>query len=336
MNIPSSKYLKIKAKNRLESGKDPQKTVLVFSGIVGGSTFLVNLVQYMVDDQISQTGGLQNIGLRSMLSTLDSILPLLVQLLLMCVSFGYVAAILRIARRQYASPKTLKAGVERFWVLLRSRLLMGLLYFGIAFVLSYVAMGIFMLTPWASAFSELVMPLILDSSLTPDLLLSSDALVDSIMATLSPMIVIYVLLLLPAYLFVSYFYRLTDYFLIDQSRAGALNAMRQSRQTLRGNKWNLFKIDLSFWWYYLLRAVITALQYILLILDMFGIQLPVSPAVRFFGVMVLYLAAEFAINVLLRNRVEVTYALVYDTLVPRQISDDQNGSGAVLGNIFQM
>jgi len=334
MNIPSSKYLKIKAKNRLESGKDPQKTVLVFSGIVAGSTFLVNMMQYVVDTQISQTGGLQNIGLRSVLTTLDSILPLLFQLLLMCVGLGYVAAMLRIARRQYASPKTLKAGAERFWVLLRSKLLMGLIYFGIAFALSYAAMGIFMLTPWANAFSELVMPMILDGSFTPDLLLSNDALVNSIMAALSPMMMIYVLLLVPAYLFVSYFYRLTDYFLIDQPRAGALNAMRRSRQALRGNKWGLFKIDLSFWWYYLLRVVSTTLQYLLLILAMFGIQLPVSPAVSFFGVMALYLAAEFAINVLLRNRVEVTYALVYDALVPRQTADDQNG--AILGNIFQM
>lgn len=334
MNIPSSKYLKIKAKNRLESGKDPQKTVLVFSGIVAGSTFLVNLVQYAVDSQISQTGGLQNIGLRSALTTLNSIAPLLFQLLLMCVGLGYVAAMLRIARHQYASPKTLKAGAERFWVLLRSKLLMGLIYFGIAFALSYAAMGIFMVTPWANAFSELVMPMILDGSFTPDLLLSDNALVDSIMAALSPMMLIYVLLLIPAYLFVSYFYRLTDYFLIDQPRAGALNAMRQSRQTMQGNKWNLFKIDLSFWWYYLLRMVNTTLQYLLLILAMFGISLPVSPAASFFGVMLLYLAAEFAINVLLRNRVEVTYALVYDTLVPRQIPDNQNG--AVLGNIFQM
>ncbi len=110
--------------------------------------------------------------------------------------------------------------------------------------------------------------------------------------------------------------------------------MRQSRQTLNGNKWSLFKIDLSFWWYYLLRVMNTVLQYLLLILAMFSISLPVSPAVSFFGVMALYLAAEFAINVLLRNRVEVTYALVYDTLVPRQIPDCQNG--AVLGNIFQM
>ena len=39
----------------------------------------------------------------------------------------------------------------------------------------------------------------------------------------------------------------------------------------------------------------------------------------------------FGIYWRLRNRAEVTYALVYDTFRPQE-----QGGGAVLGNIFQM
>ena len=127
MNIPSAKYLKVKAANRLSSGKDPQRVVLVYSAVVALSALAVNLIQYYLQTQISKTGGLQNIGTRSMLSTVNSALPLIQTLVLMCLGLGYTAAMLRLVRRQYASEKTLKAGFERFWVLLRSRLLLMLL-----------------------------------------------------------------------------------------------------------------------------------------------------------------------------------------------------------------
>ena len=109
MNIPSAKYLKVKAANRLESGVDPKKVVLVYSAIAALSALAVNVIQFILDGQISKTGGLQNIGTRSMLSTLNAVLPLIQTVVLMCLALGYTAAMLRIARRQYASEKTLKA-----------------------------------------------------------------------------------------------------------------------------------------------------------------------------------------------------------------------------------
>ena len=65
---------------------------------------------------------------------------------------------------------------------------------------------------------------------------------------------------------------------------------------------------------------------------MLGVELPVSDTVAFFAFYVLYLAVSFAILFFLRNRVEVTYALAYDAVKPKE---EQSG-GVVLGNIFQM
>ena len=45
---------------------------------------------------------MQNIGTRSMLSTINSALPLIQTLVLMCLGLGYTAAMLRLVRRQYA------------------------------------------------------------------------------------------------------------------------------------------------------------------------------------------------------------------------------------------
>lgn len=321
MSIPSSKYLKVKAANRLESGKDPKKVVLVYSAVVALSALAVNVVQFILDSQISKTGGLQNIGTRSALSTLSSVLPLVQTLVLMCLGLGYTAAVLRLVRRQYASEKTLKAGFERFWLLLRTRLLQALIYGGIAFLLSYVAMAIFMLSPFSDRLSSLALSLSAAGAITPEALLNNTALLASAYEALMPMMVIYCILLVIVIWAVSYRFRLVDYLLIDQPQLGALSALRTSRQKMKGHIKELFKLDISFWWYYLLRA-----------LSALGVQLPLSSTASFFGVILAYLGSDFALNYFFLNRVEMAYALFYDILNPQQPPQE----GAILGNIFQM
>ena len=332
MSIPSSKYLKVKAANRLESGKDPKKVVLVYSAVVALSALAVNVVQFILDSQISKTGGLQNIGTRSALSTLSSVLPLVQTLVLMCLGLGYTAAVLRLVRRQYASEKALKAGFERFWLLLRTRLLQALIYGGIAFLLSYVAMAIFMLSPFSDRLSSLALSLSAAGAITPEALLNNTALLASAYEALMPMMVIYCILLVIVIWAVSYRFRLVDYLLIDQPQLGALSALRTSRQKMKGHIKELFKLDISFWWYYLLRALSAGLIYLDMVLAILGVQLPLSSTASFFGVILAYLGSDFALNYFFLNRVEMAYALFYDILNPQQPPQE----GAVLGNIFQM
>lgn len=37
MSIPSAKYLKVKAANRLKTGKEPQKVVLIYAAILAAA-----------------------------------------------------------------------------------------------------------------------------------------------------------------------------------------------------------------------------------------------------------------------------------------------------------
>lgn len=332
MNIPSAKYLKVKAGNRLSDGKDPQRVALVYSAIVALSALVVNVVRFFLQGQISKTGGLQNIGTRSVLSTLDNVLPLLQALVLMCLTLGYSAAMLRLARRQFASEKTLKAGFERFWVLLRTRLLEMLLYGAIAFGLSYLAMAIYMLTPLSSRLTVLLLPLVSSGNFTPEMLLNNETLLSSVYQSIMPMMLIYCGLLIPVIWLVSYRFRLVNFLLIDQPQLGAMGALCTSSRMMKGNVKSLFKVDLSYWWYYLLRALCACLVYLDLLLELVGIPLSLSTEVRYFVVIIVYLGADFAMNYFLLNRVTTTYALFYNILNPQQPPQE----GAVLGNIFQM
>lgn len=331
MTIPTSKYLKNKARLRLESGKDPQRVVMVYAAITLASSLLVTAVRYALANQISQTGGLSGIGLRSVLSTADNVLPILQTLLVMCLDLGYIAAMLRISRRQYASPMSLKAGTERFWVLLRSRVLLGFIYFGIGLGSFYLSIFVFMMTPLSRSFTELTAPLISGGTFDPIMLLEDELLMNAVMRSMIPYFFVYAAVLALLALPVIYQYRLVDYLLVDRPQEGALAAMRRSKIMMRQNRFSLFKIDLSFWWYFLLQLLAATIAYSDVILAAVGVELPFSDTAGFFVSFIVYIAVEFTLLWFFRNQVEVTYALAYDSLVPKE-----EPQGMVLGNIFQM
>lgn len=322
MSIPSAKYLKKKASNRLESGKEPKQVVLVYAGILAASSLLVAVVRNLLDGQISQTGGIQNIGARSMLTTADTVLTIAQMLLIMCLSLGYTASMLRIARGQYASPNSLKAGVERIWVLLRTRLLQGLILMAASFSLCFLVVNVCLLTPLSNG---------LVAALSTNALLADEIVLASLYSAMLPILLIYLVALLPLMWYFSCTYRMADYLLIDRPQLGAFGALRESRRMMKGNMKMMFRVDISFWWYYLLQAAISAVTYLNMVLALFGVQLGLPAEVAYWLTVVLYLLADFAVRYFFSNRVAVTYALFYDSLCPKQ-----EQSGAVLGNIFQM
>ncbi len=323
MSIPSAKYLKKKASNRLQSGNDPKKVVLIYAGIVALSSLVVTVVQDLLDSQISQTGGIQNIGTRSMLTTADTVLTIAQLLLVMCLTLGYTGSMLRIARGQYASPNSLKAGGERIWVLLRTRLLQMLIMTAAAFALCFLVVNVCSLTPLSNRVIAVM------GTVSAEELLSNGLALMALYSAMLPIILIYLVALVPLLWYFSCTYRMVDYLLIDRPQLGAFGVLRESRRMMQGNMKMMFRVDLSFWWYYLLQALVSMLIYLNMVLAPFAIGLP--PEVLYWGTVVLYLAADFALRYFFSNKVAVTYALFYDSLCPKQ-----EQSGAVLGNIFQM
>ena len=323
MSIPSAKYLKKKASNRLQSGNDPKKVVLVYAGIVALSSLVVTVVQDLLDSQISQTGGIQNIGTRSMLTTADTVLTIAQLLLVMCLTLGYTGSMLRIARGQYASPNSLKAGGERIWVLLRTRLLQMLIMTAAAFALCFLVVNVCLLTPLSNRMIAVM------GTVSAEELLSNGLALIALYSAMLPIILIYLVALVPLLWYFSCTYRMVDYLLIDRPQLGAFGVLRESRRMMQGNMKMMLRVDLSFWWYYLLQALVSVLIYLNMVLALFAIGLP--PEVLYWGTVVLYLAADFALRYFFSNKVAVTYALFYDSLCPKQ-----EQSGAVLGNIFQM
>ena len=330
MDIRNTRQLKEFSAGRLANARDGQKIILYFSLITIAATALANVASYALSQQIAKTGGLGSMGVRSALTTAQTLLPLVQAGFLMCLTLGYLATMLRIARGQYASPNGMRLGFDRFWVLLRCTLLKGLIFGGAAAASLYVAMMIYMMTPLSNAAVDILMPLVKNATASGIAL--DDATYAQLMRATAPAMVIFGVLFLALAAPLFYRYRMADYLIIDRPAAGALAALRDSRMMTKGNRWNLFRLDLSMWWYYAAVLASAAVAYGDQLLPALGISLSFSDTAAYFVFLGVYLAVVFVIYYFLRNRVEVTYALAYDSLRPRE----PENKGAVLGNIFQM
>lgn len=332
MDIRNTKELKQFAGSRLETARNTGTITLIFAAVVIGLSVLTAAVDYLLELQIDQSGGLSNLGTRSLLSTLQTMLPLVQTVVAMCMELGYMAAMLRVARGQYTSPNTLRLGFDRFWKLLRYRILESLIYISLGTASLYLAAVIYVLTPLSKPVTALLEPLMAQSSLlSPDIVIS-DALANQMMDAMLPAFILFGVIYLIAAVPVMYRLRMVSYVIIDKPGLGVMAAFRESRKMMKGNCISLLRLDLSLWWFMLAQFAAMAVCYGDVILPMLGVSFPFSDTVAFFLFYGLYWALEFVIFYFLRSRVEVVYALAYDAICPRE---EQN-QGAVLGSIFQM
>lgn len=331
MDLRNRRGLQAAARERLSGAESAPKIALIYSGSVVLASLLTTAINYLLGNQISQTGGLHNMGIRSMLSTIQSILPLVINFLLMCIGLGFTGAMLRISRKQFTSPQSMRIGFARFWVLLRATLLQGGLYFLAGMASFYIAMQIFILTPLSNKMMDAMAVLMQSGMADPTQLAVDPAVVAQLSGSMMPMLVLMVILMLVITAPIYYRYRMVNYVILDKPAMGALMAMRESRLMMKKHCFDLFKLDLSMWWYYLAMVVASVVCYGDVILNMMGVALPFSGTVGYFLFLFLYLAMTMAILFFLRPHVEVTYALAYESLRPKEPE-----GGVVLGNIFNM
>ncbi len=333
MNIRNIRELKRFAAERLDHAGSLTKLLGIYIGAAIGLGLSTTVITYVLNLMIDNTGGLSNMGTRTILSTLQMMLPLVQSMVSVCLNVGFLAAMLRIARGQYVSHRTLKLGFDRFWVLLRSTLLQSLLLMAYAMLALYLGMMIFMMTPWWNGALELLAPYLTEASLLSAASIEIDeAIYQQFSQMLLPAYGICGLLAVVFCVPLLYSYRMVNYVIIDKPGLGAMTAMRESKFMMRGKRFQLFQVDLSLWWYYAALVLASLVGYGDVILSMLGISLPGSADVWYFVFYGLYLAATAAIYYFLLTRVETTYALVYDAIKPQ----DKQDKGVVLGNIFQM
>lgn len=304
--------LKYSARESLASASyDPRKLIMFHTGITIAISLLGTVLNFLISKQIDNTGGLGGLGMRSMLSTLQSVLQVAVAVLLPFWEAGFCYATLRLARNEEAAPDSLLQGFRRFRPLLRVTLMQGLIYTLIGILSFFLSYYIFMLTPLSDPLFSIIENTHLDTTMLQTEIMLDDATVLAITDAFVPMMVIWLVLFGVAAFFLSYRFRMATFLALEHPELRAMETLRLSTYQLRGNMVSLFKLDLSFWWFYLLNILFTALAYGDYVMALLGKPMPISADAAYFVFLILSLACQGGLFIWARNQVEVTYAKFY-------------------------
>lgn len=310
---PSS--LRSAAGGSLERADRPGRVILIHTGAVLLLSLLLTVADYLLNKQISTTGGLSGMGMRSVLSTVQSLLRLSQAVVLPFWQIGYTCYTLKVAQQQSAGIFDLFEGFRRFGPVLRLKALMAGLVAILVIVCANISSILFMLTPWAAPMMEKMQTLL---ATDPDEQMLWDALMAMAEEITVPVMIIFSLCLLVSASFLFFRFRLAERWLMDHPQGGALAALINSHKLMRGNWKALLRVDLSFWWFYLLELLLTALCFGDVVLGFMGIEMTTDAFgsyILFFG---LYLCGQMALYWWKRNEVSVTYAHAYLTLCPEE------------------
>ena len=331
MKLSNISALRADADEALRRGRKPREVVLWYAGGTVAIAMVLTLLNLLLDHRMQNTGGLGDMGLRTILATAQAILPMTQAFLIGCLELGYIHAMMRISRKQYADRTDLKVGFRKFVPMLRLVLLQSVLYFLIGFLTYQLANTIYLLTPWSDELLRLMEPHLTSGNVLDVSGMLTDAFVAQVFPLVIPLLVIWGVIAGAAMILVSYRMRMCKFCLLDDPRSRALAAMRTSTRITRGSCLQLCKLDLSFWWYYVLLFLAAVPAYLDVILALLGIAQGIDPTVLSLVGYSISLAATFAISYAWMNRVQCSYVMAYEA-----ICDRPGDTGVVLGNIFEM
>lgn len=317
MLLSPSQYRK-DTKESLSKAQKPGQVILLHTGVIVLFSLLLTVADYFLDRQIATTGGLGGLGARAILSTVQYILRLLPVVLLPFWQMGYTYYTLRIAKNQEAGRNDLWEGFRRFGPILRLKLLTTMLFVGLSIVCSNIASFLFIATPWAA-------PLMAEIENIMSQELSDAAFAEALLGMrqdlVVPLMIIFSICFLIGALLLFYRIRLAEIWLMDHPGKGALVALLNSRKLMQGAWKGMLKIDLSFWWFFVLELLVSALGMGDTILNYLGVSMSTDAFVTYLVFFSLYLWAHLMLYWWKKNDVSVAYAHAYLTLCPEKTEE---------------
>lgn len=235
------------------------KLTLVYVAVLLGAQLLSGLVTFVTGLLMKNAGGLSGLGARTVLNSVDAVVALAVNLLTPFWTIGFAHCAIGLARQDPMEPQHLTEGFYRFFVILRLALAQGIVYMVVISLATNLSSILFMMLPASEKALAVAEPYITDPAAVAAMT-QTEAL--TFLSAMWPLLVITALIgalfLIPLF----YSYRMCIYRVMDNERPGALLTTMQSRRMMKGNRLSLFKLDLSFWWYYGLMLLIYAAAYL--------------------------------------------------------------------------
>lgn len=308
----------LKARGAAAAGQFRRETVrlvVVYCGVIALLSLGSNGLNLYLDSQIGQTGGLSGLGMRSILQTIQQALSYVNMFFGPFWSAGFLLAMLGMVRGGEPRLDHLTGGFRRFGRILGGLAFELLLVIALSMAAINLASIVFALTPSGQEFAAMLEPLMADPNfLTPEGIINPELMpLEELFGAVKPMLAITLVILAPVFLWLAYGFRMVTYLLVERPISG-VRAHFESLRLMRGHKWQLLKLDLRFWWYHLLGAVIAAVGYLDVILGMLGIQVGVDPMVMFFGTLGAYYVLTMALCLWKKCEVDAAYVLAFEQI----------------------
>lgn len=328
MDIKNHRAIKQEAAFALsQASYDPRKLVFIHSGVTLGVTLLLTVLNFVFARQIDMNGGISGLGVRTMLGTIQSVLQFVSRILIPFWQIGFVYTVLRLARKQSVGPRSLLKGFSHIFPVLGLMCLEAIVIAGIGFISMYLSSMAVMMTPFAVPLANAMKPLMEGSILNPAVL--DEAAIASVLSSMKPVLILWLVVFGAVMIPILYRFRMARFLLMDAPAPRAFGALIGSCRIMKRNCMDLFRVDLSFWWYYGLQVLIILIGYGDVLLPRLGIGLPFSEDVSFFLFYILYVVLQFALLLWAKAQVDTSYAVVYDQLLtqPPQSGREQKAPG---------
>lgn len=311
MGFPDSKNIIAVSRSALSRAQySPTRLAFYYIGLPTALNLLLMVISYVLSQQDVGGGGLSGLGPQAALESTDLLLRLALSAFTVFWQMGYIRAVLRWARGENAVPSDLFEGLRNFGPVLRNFLLQCALVFVIAMVAVQVSAVVYVVSPLSASFAAVVEQMMADPTYVPD----SAAIMNFYLSYGPFLLLAAAVLCLP----VAYRLRLVEFALMDAPRKGAFHALRMSLSLMRGNCVKLFKLDLRFWWFYVLQVLTSVVFYLDMILELAGVRTGIDSSLLFYLSSILGLLAQLLLLTFGANRVYTTYAAVYEALKPEE------------------
>ena len=295
----------------LENAKyDPKKLALLHTGAALLFSLIMTVFNFIISKNMDATVGLAQMGTRAILGTIQTVLSLVGNLALPFWEVGFLYAALRNVRTRDAGPKDLTEGFRRLGAVARLYLLFTALALLLLFLCMELSSILISFTPYWRRIMEDAQALMESASATGQATLETGDML-TLLPAMTPMFLLFGVLLLALGIPVFYHFRLAFFALMDDA-TGARDALRCSARATKGHKLKLFKLDLHFWWYYAAQLFLVAVAYGDMILPAMGVQLPFSADVLFFLTYGIHIVLQLLLAWQFSSRVQTCYAVFYD------------------------
>ena len=294
-----------------------RRLVLLYCIVLAALTLGSSGLNLVLDTRIDTTGGLDGIGMRSILETIQQILSYINQFFGPFWSAGFLTAMIAMVRGREPQVRDLTNGFRRTFRVLFHVAFEATAAFMLLVTAVNLALTIFKLLPMGADFYENVAPILADPAfLTPEGLLN-EALISypALVRSLMPPMVLTAVIYLPIFAMMAYGFRLSLY-LILTTPIGAVAAHFVSLRLMQGHKWQLCRLDLSWWWYYLLKEIISVVGYLGVLLGLLGIPLPLDATAMFFVSMAVRCVLITLLSLWKKCEVDASYVLFYENVMP--------------------